>query len=224
MGRLTQEDDLGNWKVKGVAWESLHEGQVITKETYEKLYGCLCKLKDYEATGYSPDELSGCSIISSGEYPYWDGYKDGKADAYNKAIDDLWYKLNSHFADWQLTEDDKLAKDIIELAIESIDEIAEELKERGAKMNNRMNVQSQVNCMKDSIVGFRYKHFKGDIYVVTDIAVHSETEEPMVIYKSFDKPNLVWCRPLDMFMSEVDHEKYPSVQQKMRFERIEKDE
>ena len=62
MGRLTQEDDLGNWKVKGVAWENLHEGQVITKETYEKLYGCLCKLKDYEASGYSPDELSG--IIS----------------------------------------------------------------------------------------------------------------------------------------------------------------
>lgn len=91
-------------------------------------------------------------------------------------------------------------------------------------MDNIMKVQDQVNCMKDGIVGFRYRHFKGGIYVVTDIAVHSETEEPMVIYKSFDKPNLVWCRPLSMFLSEVDHEKYPEVKQLMRFERIGEDE
>ena len=88
-------------------------------------------------------------------------------------------------------------------------------------MDNRMNVQEQVKCMKDAIVGFRYRHFKGNIYLVTDIAVHSETEEPMVIYKSFNDPNLVWCRPLSMFLSEVDHEKYPDVKQLMRFERVE---
>lgn len=87
-------------------------------------------------------------------------------------------------------------------------------------MDNRMNAQTQVNCMKSAIVGFRYRHFKGGIYLVTDIAVHSETEEPMVIYKSFDNSDLVWCRPLSMFMSEVDHEKYPDVKQLMRFERI----
>lgn len=87
-------------------------------------------------------------------------------------------------------------------------------------MDNRMKVQEQVNGMKEKMVGFRYRHFKGGIYVVTDIAVHSETEEPMVIYKSFDNPKLVWCRPLSMFLSEVDHEKYPDVKQHMRFERI----
>lgn len=87
-------------------------------------------------------------------------------------------------------------------------------------MDNRMEVQKQVNYMKKGIVGFRYRHFKGGIYVVTDIAVHSETEEPMVIYKSFDKPWNVWCRPLSMFLSEVDHEKYPDVKQVMRFERM----
>ena len=87
-------------------------------------------------------------------------------------------------------------------------------------MNNRMNTQAQVNNMKDDIVGLKYRHFKGNIYLVTDIAVHSETAEPMVIYKSVDNPDLVWCRPLDMFMSEVDHEKYPYVKQKMRFEKI----
>ena len=87
-------------------------------------------------------------------------------------------------------------------------------------MDNRMKAQAQVNCMKDGIVGFRYKHFKGGIYIVTELAVHSETEEPMVVYKSFDNSDLVWCRPLSMFMSEVDHEKYPDVKQNMRFERI----
>ena len=87
-------------------------------------------------------------------------------------------------------------------------------------MDNRMNVQTQVKCMKSAMVGFRYRHFKGGVYLVTDIAVHSETEEPMVIYKSFDNSDLVWCRPLSMFMSEVDHEKYPDVKQLMRFERI----
>ena len=87
-------------------------------------------------------------------------------------------------------------------------------------MNVKVDVQTQVNCMKSVMVGFRYRHFKGDIYIVTNIAVHSETNEPMVIYKNFDNPKLVWCRPLSMFMSEVDHEKYPDVKQLMRFERI----
>ena len=85
-------------------------------------------------------------------------------------------------------------------------------------------VQEQIKCMKDGIVGFRYRHFKGGIYIVTDIAVHTETLEPMVIYKSFNKPDYVWSRPLSMFLSEVDHEKYPDVKQLMRFERMGDDE
>ena len=74
--------------------------------------------------------------------------------------------------------------------------------------------------MKGIMVGCKYRHFKGGIYVATDIAVHSETEEPMVIYHSFYHPERVWCRPLSMFLSEVDREKYPDVEQKMRFEKV----
>lgn len=55
MKRLTEKDDLGNWCLKGVRWEQLRVGQVITKEVGEKLYGALCKLKDYEDTGAYPD-------------------------------------------------------------------------------------------------------------------------------------------------------------------------
>ena len=83
-----------------------------------------------------------------------------------------------------------------------------------------MKVQEQVNCMKSEMVNFKYRHFKGGVYLITDIAVHSETEEPMIIYKSVNNQDLVWCRPLSMFMSEVDHEKYPDVKQLMRFEKL----
>lgn len=87
-------------------------------------------------------------------------------------------------------------------------------------MDKRMEMQQKVQSIKEEMVGFRYRHFKGGVYIVSNIAVHSETEEPMVIYKSFDNPTLVWARPLSMFLSEVDHAKYPEAKQKFRFERM----
>lgn len=57
-----------------------------------------------------------------------DAVNKGYADGYNKAIDDLRNKICMHFADWKYSEDDKWIKDIIELASESVEEIAEQLK------------------------------------------------------------------------------------------------
>lgn len=57
MHRLTEKYGRGNWCLKGVPWESLREGQVITKTMCEKLYGVLCKLKDYEDTELAPDDV-----------------------------------------------------------------------------------------------------------------------------------------------------------------------
>ena len=57
MHRLTETDSQGNWALSGVAWKSLYAGQVITDAMWEKIYFALCKLKDYEDSGLSPDEV-----------------------------------------------------------------------------------------------------------------------------------------------------------------------
>lgn len=57
MKRLTQKDDQGNWSLKGVKWQQLYVGVPIAKEVYEKLYEALWKLKDYEDTGLSPEDV-----------------------------------------------------------------------------------------------------------------------------------------------------------------------
>lgn len=68
-----------------------------------------------------------------------------------------------------------------------------------------------------------FRHFKGGYYKIIAVGHHSETKERMVVYYDLSGKNSTidnpCIRPLDMFMSEVDHEKYPDVTQKYRFER-----
>ena len=68
--------------------------------------------------------------------------------------------------------------------------------------------------------GKLYKHFKGTLYRVICIARDSETMAEMVVYQNAEDASKKFVRPLTMFMSEVDREKYPDVSQKYRFEEV----
>ena len=63
-----------------------------------------------------------------------------------------------------------------------------------------------------------YRHFKGDYYIVEDIATHSETREKYVVYRALYGDTNLYIRPYEMFMSKVDKEKYPNVKQEYRFQ------
>lgn len=74
--------------------------------------------------------------------------------------------------------------------------------------------------------GSVWRHFKGTTAKVITLAKHSETGEELVIYEcsgnegKTNHTDGTYARPKDMFLSEVDHEKYPDVKQKYRLEKI----
>ena len=77
------------------------------------------------------------------------------------------------------------------------------------------------------VIGGMYRHFKGFIAKVITIATHTETGEILVVYEYTNGENHkfgIYARPMEMFLSEIDHNKYPDVKQKHRFELIKQDD
>ena len=75
--------------------------------------------------------------------------------------------------------------------------------------------------MRTLQLGRVYRHFKGDYYLAEALASDSDTGRPFVVYRKLYGDGSLWLRPLDMFLSPVDKEKYPDAAQEYRFELVE---
>ncbi len=92
---------------------------------------------------------------------------------------------------------------------------------------NEISIATWRGFIKGSIV----KHFKREtlskeeleknqnmyLYEIVGIAEHTETKELIMVYKALYGKQTLYARPLSIFMSEVDHKKYPTIKQKYRF-------
>ncbi|MEE1299522.1 MAG: DUF1653 domain-containing protein [Acutalibacteraceae bacterium] len=77
--------------------------------------------------------------------------------------------------------------------------------------------------------GDRVQHFKRELvdpnstqylYQIVGVAIHSESREPLMVYQALYDDYQLYARPYDMFLSEVDREKYPDIKQTYRFEKV----
>ena len=85
--------------------------------------------------------------------------------------------------------------------------------------------------MREFVPGDIIQHFKREtvdqnsmqyLYEFIGIAIHSETRDRVVVYRALYGDKELFVRPYEMFMEEVDHDKYPEIRQKYRFEKIRK--
>ena len=99
--------------------------------------------------------------------------------------------------------------------------VTKEMLENAEKLKHNDDIEIVGNVLQQIEVGRVYRHFKGKLYLVLDLAHHSETGEQYVVYKALYGDCKTYVRPYLMFASGVDREKYPDVKQEFRFQLVE---
>lgn len=87
-------------------------------------------------------------------------------------------------------------------------------------MINRFHPGDIVQHFKRELLSDEERTTNMYLYEIVGVATHSETRELMMVYRPLYDDGGMYVRPLEMFLSEVDHEKYPEIKQKYRFEKI----
>lgn len=99
-----------------------------------------------------------------------------------------------------------------------------EIEEDDAEETNRFEALEHDIHVGDIVQHFKREWVSADtseyLYKVLAVAHHTENGEKLMIYQALYAPFKICARPYDMFMSEVDREKYPDIKQKYRFEKI----
>ena len=89
-----------------------------------------------------------------------------------------------------------------------------------SSLDRKINVGDIVQHFKHETLSEEEKKENKYLYQVLNIAEHTETHEKLVIYQALYAPFQVYARPYYMFMSEVDHDKYPDIKQKYRLSKV----
>ena len=87
-------------------------------------------------------------------------------------------------------------------------------------MENRFSAGDIVQHFKREMLSEEERRSQKYLYEIVGTATHSETGDPMMVYRPLYGDGGMYVRPLEMFLSEVDHEKYPDVKQHFRFEKL----
>lgn len=137
-----------------------------------------------------------------------------------QAYFDIYFKVDSYEGEIKINEPEKCS----ELVWASLDELPADMINYEVEALNNWKKGIYFSTIEtdnedvDVRIGGIYKHFKGDLYIVEDVVYHSETKEKLVFYRALYGNCKHYVRPYDMFMSKVDKEKYPDVDQEYRFE------
>ena len=87
-------------------------------------------------------------------------------------------------------------------------------------MENRFKPGDIVQHFKREMLNEEELAANKDLYEIVGVTTHSETREPMMVYRPLYDDGGMYVRPLEMFLSEVDRGKYPDVKQRYRFEKV----